>query len=88
MDEMIVPAEAEKISRVQSGWMHNLDNVILKIDEMEQLALNGRSRLALDLLYEVVPTFRPLDADTSESIRRREARKDAVRNWRVASQSI
>jgi hypothetical protein len=52
------------------------------------LALNGRSRLALDLLYEVVPTFRPLDADTSESIQRRQARKDAVRNWRVASQSI
>jgi FlaA1/EpsC-like NDP-sugar epimerase len=88
MDEVIVPVEAEKIQRVQSGWVPGLDNLIGKIDEMEHLALTGKSRLALDLLYEMVPTFRPLDADTSESIRRRQARKDAVRNWHVAGQSI
>jgi FlaA1/EpsC-like NDP-sugar epimerase len=89
MDEMIVPADAEKITRVQSGWIPDLDDVVRKVDEMEQLALNGKIHLALDMLYEMVPTFRPLDADTSESIRRRQAEKAAARrNWRIASQSI
>jgi FlaA1/EpsC-like NDP-sugar epimerase len=88
MDEMIAPAEAEKITRVQSGWIPDLDDVVRKVDEMEQLALNGKTPLALDMLYEMVPTYRPLDADSSESIRRQQAQKAAVRKWRVASQSI
>ena len=88
MDEKIVLAEAEKITRVQSGWIPDFDDVVRKVEEMEQLALNGKTPLALDMLYEMVPTYRPLDADSSDFIRRQQAQKAAVRKWRVASQSI
>ncbi len=86
MDEMIVPSGVEKILRVESGWIADLDFVIRKIEEMERLASSGKSRVALELLYEMVPTFRPVDADTSERLRRRQARKDGMRNLRIVSQ--
>jgi FlaA1/EpsC-like NDP-sugar epimerase len=89
MDEMIVPAEVDKIRRVQSAWVANLDFVTQKIDEMERLALNGQARMALELLYEMVPTFRPIEGETSEQMRRRRATVEAMRgNLQVASQSI
>jgi FlaA1/EpsC-like NDP-sugar epimerase len=87
MDETIVPSESEKIMRVQSGWIPDLEFVAHNIEAMERLATDGQSRLALELLYEMVPTFRPLDAATSEHVRRRRVRKDGLRNLRIAGQS-
>jgi FlaA1/EpsC-like NDP-sugar epimerase len=88
MDEMIVPAEVDKIMRVQSAWVADLDSVTQKIDEMEQLALSGQAPMALELLYEMVPTYRPVDAEISETMRRRRAKMESLRNLRIASQSI
>ena len=59
MDETIVPSEADKIMRVQSGWVANLVSITQKIEALERLAMDGQSRHALELLYEMVPTFRP-----------------------------
>jgi FlaA1/EpsC-like NDP-sugar epimerase len=86
MDETIVPSEVDKIMRVQSGWVANLDSFTQKIEALERLAMDGQSRRALELLYEMVPTFRPLDTVTSEHLRRRRARSDGLRNLRIASQ--
>ena len=87
MDEMIVPSEVEKIRRVQSGWVADLDFVTRKIEEMERLAINGKPWLALEVLCEMVPTFRPTDVDTSEQLRRQQTKKDGMRNLRIAGET-
>jgi FlaA1/EpsC-like NDP-sugar epimerase len=87
MDEMIVPSEVEKIRRVQSGWVADLDFVTRKIEEMERLAINGKPWQALEVLCEMVPTFRPTDVDTSEQLRRQQTKKDVLRNLRIARET-
>jgi FlaA1/EpsC-like NDP-sugar epimerase len=87
MDEMIVPSEVEKIRRVQSGWVADLDFVTRKIEEMERLAINGKPWLALEVLCEMVPTFRPTDMDTTEQLRRQQTKKDGMRNLRIAGET-
>jgi FlaA1/EpsC-like NDP-sugar epimerase len=87
MDEMLIPAEVEKIFRVQSAWLTDLQFLTDKIDEMEQMALKGQSRRALALLYETVPTFRPIDARTAKQIRQPGANKEPTRAWKLASRS-
>ncbi len=87
MDEMLVPSEVEKISRVQSGWLADLRSLSDKIDEMEKMALKGHSRRALSLLYETVPTFRPVDPQTAKQIRQQETKKEGLRSWKLASRS-
>ena len=87
MDEMLMPSEVEKISRVQSGWLADLQSLSDKIDEMEQMALKGHSRRALSLLYETVPTFRPVDPQTAKQIRPQETKKEGLRSWKLASRS-
>jgi FlaA1/EpsC-like NDP-sugar epimerase len=87
MDEMLMPSEVEKISRVQSGWLADLRSLGDKIDEMEQMALKGHSRRALALLYETVPTFRPVDPQTAKQIRQQETKKEGLRSWKLASRS-
>jgi FlaA1/EpsC-like NDP-sugar epimerase len=86
MDETIVPSEVDKIMRVQSGWVVDLDSFNQKIEALEKLAMGGQSGRALELLYEMVPTFRPLDTVTSEHLRRRRARTEGLRNLRIANQ--
>jgi FlaA1/EpsC-like NDP-sugar epimerase len=87
MDEMLMPSTVEKISRVQSAWLADLQSLSDKIDEMEQMALKGQSRRALALLYETVPTFRPVDPWTAKQIRQQETKKEGLRGWKMASRS-
>jgi FlaA1/EpsC-like NDP-sugar epimerase len=87
MDEMLIPAEVEKIFRVQSAWLADLQFLTAKIDEMEQMALKGQSRRALTLLYETVPTFRPFDTRTAKEIRQPGTNKESTRTWKLASRS-
>ena len=87
MDEMLVPSEVEKISRVQSAWLADLKSLSEKIDKMEQMALKGHSRRALALLHETVPTFRPIDPQTSKQIRQQETKKEDLTSWKLASRS-
>ena len=87
MDEMLLGSEVEKISRVQSGWLADLQSLSAKIDEMEQMALKGYSQRALALLYETVPTFRPVDPQTAKQLRQQETDKEGLRSWKLASRS-
>ena len=61
MDETLLPGENEKIHRVQSGWVPDLNSLVSQIEELERLAKTGQSRATLDLLYRMVPTFRAVD---------------------------
>jgi FlaA1/EpsC-like NDP-sugar epimerase len=78
MDETLVPAEVEKILRVQSGWIPELESLVQKIAELEQLAINGKSECLIELLYELVPTFRPINANISRQTRQRRARREVA----------
>jgi len=86
MDEMLVPSGAAKIYRVQSAWVPEWETISAEIKELERLAAAGHPRLALQLLYQIVPTFRPLNAETAEQIGHRKLRPDPLRNLRVAGQ--
>jgi predicted nuclease of restriction endonuclease-like RecB superfamily len=87
MDEMLIPAEVEKIFRVQSAWLADLQFLTNKIDQMEEMALKGQSRRALALLYETVPTFRPVDPKTARQIRQPGTNKEPNLAWKLASRS-
>jgi len=78
MDEALVPSEVEKILRVQSGWIPELESLIEKIAELEQLAISGKSDRVIELLYEMVPTFRPMNANISKQARQRRARREGA----------
>jgi FlaA1/EpsC-like NDP-sugar epimerase len=88
MDEMIVPSEVEKIMRVQSAWIADLDFVTQKIEEIERLALKDQTPAALQLLCELVPTFRPINPETSEQLRQSRTASGALAALQVANQSI
>jgi FlaA1/EpsC-like NDP-sugar epimerase len=88
MDEMIVPSEIEKIMRVQSAWIADLDFVTQKIEEIERLALTAQTPAALQVLCELVPTFRPINPETSEQLRQSRTASGALAALQVANQSI
>jgi len=68
MDEALVPSEVEKILRVQSGWIPDFDVLSGKISELERLAIKGELTEVVKLLFEIVPTFRPLNPSTSMQV--------------------
>jgi FlaA1/EpsC-like NDP-sugar epimerase len=65
MDETLCPGGNEKIHRVQSGWVPELNSLVSQIEELERLARNGQSRATLELLYHMVPTFRPVEGNAA-----------------------
>jgi FlaA1/EpsC-like NDP-sugar epimerase len=76
MDETLVPSDVEKILRVRSGWIPQLELLVQKIAELEQLAINGKFERVIELLYEMVPTFRPVNAGIARQLRQRRASKE------------
>jgi FlaA1/EpsC-like NDP-sugar epimerase len=88
MDEMIVPSEVEKIMRVQSAWVCDLDSVTKKIGEIERYASNGQTPAALELLCELVPTFRPVNRDRSEQPRPSLAVPASIGTLQIANDPI
>src|SRR4030095_14384283 len=78
MDETLVASEVEKVLRVQSGWIPELESLVQKISELEQLAISGNTEPVTRLLYEMVPTFRPMNANISGQARQRRARRDGT----------
>jgi FlaA1/EpsC-like NDP-sugar epimerase len=61
MDETTGSSGVDKIMRVQSGWIPNFSLLVHKISELEKLAAEGKSDLVLAALYELVPTFKPIN---------------------------
>src|SRR5499433_2707226 len=51
MDETLVASEVEKILRVQSGWIPELESLVQKIAELEQLAISGKSERVIELQF-------------------------------------
>jgi FlaA1/EpsC-like NDP-sugar epimerase len=78
MDEALAPSEVEKILRVQSGWIPELASLLRQIAELEQLAINGKSGRLIELLYEMIPTFRPMNAGISGQLRQRRAGREGA----------
>jgi len=87
IDETSVPSGVEKIMRVQSGGIPDLELLIRKIEEIERVIVNGQPRLALQILYELVPTFSPGEPGTAEDAGPLWANKDRVRALKIAGQS-
>ena len=54
--------------RVQSGWIPDFDILSKKISDLERLAIKGEPSEVIKLLFEIVPTFRPLNPSTSTQI--------------------
>ena len=88
MDEILVPSEVEKIQRVQSGWIPEFESLIRNIQQLERLAINGEPRLLLSLLYEMVPTFRPLNGETATQIGALSVTQEGMRSLRIAGQPV
>jgi FlaA1/EpsC-like NDP-sugar epimerase len=76
MDETLVPSDVGKILRVRSGWIPQLELLVQKITELEQLAINGKTERLIELLYEIVPTFRRLNAGIAKQLRERWTSKE------------
>jgi len=68
MDETFASSPVDKIMRVQSGWIPDIDVLSRKISELERLAIKGQPTEVIKLLFEIVPTFRPLNPSTSMQI--------------------
>ncbi|MGH9893435.1 MAG: polysaccharide biosynthesis protein, partial [bacterium] len=60
MDETIESSRVEKIMKVQSGWIPQPDFLKKKIAQLEQVAGTGNSLGVIELLSEIVPTYRPM----------------------------
>jgi FlaA1/EpsC-like NDP-sugar epimerase len=70
MDETLEESELKEIHVVRSGWIPNLRYLNENISLLEQAAIAGKSKEVLDLLYELVPTFRPLSATMRNQLSR------------------
>jgi FlaA1/EpsC-like NDP-sugar epimerase len=86
MDETLTPSAVDKVQRVQSGWVPELEFLQQKIEELERLANNGQCRSAIDLLCQLVPTFRPLNSEAVGQLKQ-ERLRNRLQKLRIASQS-
>jgi FlaA1/EpsC-like NDP-sugar epimerase len=68
MDEALDCTTVDKVMRVQSGWIPELDALSRKISDLEGVAVKDEPTEVLKLLFEIVPTFRPLNPNTSRQI--------------------
>jgi len=68
MDEAIESSGIDKIQRINSGWVPELEFITQKISEMERLAMEGNSKTLIQLIYQLVPTFRPLEPKSLQQI--------------------
>jgi FlaA1/EpsC-like NDP-sugar epimerase len=75
MDETLGSSTVDKIMRVQSGCIPEFDVLSRKISELECFAIEGKTAKVIKLLFEIVPTFRPLHSNTSMQIIHRLDRK-------------
>jgi FlaA1/EpsC-like NDP-sugar epimerase len=82
-DETLMTSDVEKILRVESLQTPELDFLLQKIGELEQLASTGKSEPLIDWLYQVVPTFRPLNTEIANQVSLRRAKRETLKLWRV-----
>ena len=83
MDETLVASGAEKILRVQSGWIPDLESLVQKISELEEFAMSDKLGVMIQLLCDLVPTFRPLNGNIVTQAQRRVKREQRAGGWRA-----
>jgi FlaA1/EpsC-like NDP-sugar epimerase len=83
MDETLVASGAEKILRVQSGWIPDLESLIQKVSELEKFAMSDKLGVMIQLLCDLVPTFRPLNGNIATQAQRRVKREQRAGGWRA-----
>lgn len=86
MDETLTASPVDKIQRVQSGWVPELEFLEQNIDELERLANNGQGRSAMDLLCQLVPTFRAFNSEAASQLDQQRL-STRLQKLRVASES-
>jgi FlaA1/EpsC-like NDP-sugar epimerase len=74
-DETLEPSAKEKIYRVRPAWLPDPGLFEQAIFRLEKLAKDGESGQVIELLREIVPTFRPSSA-TGRSKEHRTAVED------------
>jgi FlaA1/EpsC-like NDP-sugar epimerase len=87
MDEALIASGVDKIQRVQSGWIPELKFLHQNIERLENLAAHGQSRAVLELLFHLVPTFRPVGSRSAGTIQSEQARRSHLSKLRIADQS-
>ena len=88
MDEALIDSEIDKVRRVQSGWVPELNFLQQKIDELEHQASNGQARSVLNSLSQLVPTFRSLNVDAEGQPNRHRLKKARLQKLHIAGQSV
>ena len=78
MDEAVGATPVHNIMRVQSGWIPSFDTLSRQISDLEHLAIKGQTAEVVKMLFEIVPTFRPLNPSTSLQIIHRVEREPTV----------
>jgi FlaA1/EpsC-like NDP-sugar epimerase len=58
VDERMEPSGVEAILRVHPAWRPRLRTLTEQIDELDRLAARGATRDIVELLGDIVPTFR------------------------------
>lgn len=87
MDEALASSGVDKIQKVQSGWKPDEKFLKQNIDRLEHLAIDGQFRGVIDLLYKLVPTFRPVGGAAPNPSDRQRPRKNRLEKLRIADQS-
>jgi FlaA1/EpsC-like NDP-sugar epimerase len=67
-DEVVEPSGVEKILQVRPAQVPELAFLEQRITELEGLALGGESKAVIELLCEIVPTFRPAGLNGSAEV--------------------
>lgn len=88
MDETVSASAVDKIMRVQSGWVPSLDVLSRTIVDLERLAIKGYPEEVIKLLFEIVPTFRPLNPSTSLQIVHNADREEESAKLALVNRSI
>ena len=68
MDEAIESSGVDKIQRINSAWVPDIEFITQKISEMERLATEGNPKRLIQLICQLVPTFRPLEPKSFQQI--------------------
>jgi len=89
MDEALIASGVDKIQRVQSGWIPDVKFLYQNIDRLENLAAHGQNRAVLDLLFHLVPTFRPVASESAglTQTQDEQVKKNRLSKLRIADQS-